>query len=92
MPVRWRLTVFNALGIGVILLLLAFALDFLLRESLVADVRRTVESRAVAAAETVEDEDDLDDLPIDDDDAEALALDGIFLVVRDAEGKVIAQT
>jgi signal transduction histidine kinase len=40
----------------------------------------------------VEDEDDLDDLPIDDDDAEALALDGIFLVVRDAEGRVIAQT
>lgn len=92
MPVRWRLTVFNALAIGVILLLLAFALYFLLRESLVADVRRTVESRAVAAAETVENEEDLNDLPIDIDDAEALALDGIFVIVRDAEGRVIAQT
>lgn len=92
MPIRWRLTVFNALGIGIILLLLAFGLYFLLREALVSDVRRTVESRAVAAAETVKDEDDVDDLPIDDDDAEALALDGVFVVVRDSEGRVIAQT
>lgn len=92
MPIRWRLTVFNALAIGVILLLLAVALYFLLRESLVSDVRRTVESRAVAAAETVEDEEDLDDLPIDDDDAETLALDGVFIVVRDSDGDVLAQT
>lgn len=92
MPVRWRLTLFNALAIGGILILLAFSLYFLLRESLISDVRETVEDRALAAAQSVEEEDDPEEFPIEEDDAEELALDGVFILVRDAEGNVLTQT
>jgi hypothetical protein len=49
-PIRWRLTIFNALAIGAILLLLGVGLFFLLRESLLSGVESTVESRAGIAA------------------------------------------
>ena len=54
MPIRWRLTIFNALAIGAILLLLGVGLYFLLRESLLSGVERTVESRARIATRELE--------------------------------------
>ncbi len=50
MPIRWRLTLFNALIIGAILLALGLSLFLLLREALLSGVEDTVRSRAVAAA------------------------------------------
>ncbi len=87
MSIRWRLTLFNALAIGAILLLLGLALFFLLRAALLADVEDTARGRALGAARTIGAGDDLTD-----DDIEKLTLDGVFVIVRDREGKVLNQT
>ncbi len=89
MPIRWRLTLFNALIIGAILLALGLLLFFLLREALLSDVEDTVRSRAVAATRALESGEDLLD---DEDDVEQLTADGVFLLFRDAQGKVLDQT
>ena len=89
MPIRWRLTLFNALIIGAILLALGLFLFLLLREALLSDVEDTVRSRAVAAARALESGEDLLN---DEDDVEQLTADGVFLIVRDARGKVLDQT
>ena len=52
MSIRWRLTLFNALIIGAILLALGLALFFLLREALVSGIEETARGRAFAAATT----------------------------------------
>jgi two-component system, OmpR family, sensor kinase len=95
-PIRWRLTIFNALVIGVILVALGFALFFLLRETLFSNVEETVRNRAFAAAEAVSSGDAFDEedgrLVLDQDDMASLTLDGVYIVVRDAQGNVIAQT
>jgi two-component system, OmpR family, sensor kinase len=95
-PIRWRLTIFNALVIGVILLALGFALFFLLRETLFSNVEETVRNRAFAAAEAVSSGDAFDEedgrLVLDQDDMATLTLDGVYIVVRDAQGNIIAQT
>ena len=88
MPIRWRLTIFNALIIGAILLALGLSLYLLLREALLSGIEDTARSRAVAAARALESGDD----PLKDDDAEQLTADGVFLVVRDARGKILDQT
>ncbi len=86
MPIRWRLTLFNALIIGAILLALGLSLFFLLREALISDVEDTARSRAVAAARAMESGEDLSD------EAEQPTTDGVFLIVRDARGKILDQT
>ena len=91
MPIRWRLTIFNALAIGAILVLLGFALHFLMREALLSGLEDTVQNRAEAAAMDLEDREDLEELA-SGEDAEELTLDGVFVVVRDEEGNVLAQT
>ena len=91
MPIRWRLTLFNALAIGAILVLLGFALHFLMRESLLSGLEDTVQSRAEAAAMDLEDMEDVEELA-SGEDAEELTLDGVFVVVRDERGNVLAQT
>lgn len=91
MPIRWRLTLFNALAIGVILVALGFALFFLLRGALLSDIRETVESQAEAAVPEVEDREDARELA-SEDEAEELTRDGVFLVVRDREGDILART
>lgn len=98
MPIRWRLTLFNALAIGAILLTLGLVLFFLARGVLFSTVEETTENRALAAARGVQSGDALEvdeetgRLELDDDDAESLTLDGVFIIVRDAEGEVLAQT
>ncbi len=88
MPIQWRLTLFNALIIGVILLALGLSLFLLLREALLSGVEDTARSRAFAAARIVESEEG----PLSGEDAEQLTTDGVFLVVRDARGRVLDQT
>jgi two-component system OmpR family sensor kinase len=87
LPIRWRLTLFNALIIGAILLALGLSLLLLLREALLSGVEDTVRSRAVAAARALESKED----PLSDD-VDQLTADGVFLIVRDARGRVLDQT
>ncbi len=89
MPIRWRLTLFNALIIGAILLALGLSLFFLLREALHSGVEDTVRSRAVAAARIVESGEN----PLnDEEDVAQLTADGVFIIVRDARGRVLDKT
>ena len=95
MPIRWRLTIFNALAIGVILLLLGIGLYFLLRESLLASVEKTVESRAMIAARGLEfdkGQGGTTEVKLEGDAAEQLSLDGVFIVVRDRNGRVLYES
>jgi two-component system OmpR family sensor kinase len=87
LPIRWRLTLFIALVIGVILLLLGLALFFLLRDALLSNVEDTAQSRALSAARTIESGEDLDE-----EDIEQLTLDGTFVIVRDGSGEILGQT
>ena len=86
MPIRWRLTLFNALAIGGILLVSGLALFFLLRGSLFSGLEDTVRNRAVTAAREVEAGEELDS---GDDE---LTLDGVFIIVRDGRGRVLSRT
>jgi two-component system OmpR family sensor kinase len=88
LPIRWRLTLFNALIIGAILLALGLSLFLLLRGALLSGIEDTARSRALAAARALESGED----PLSDDDAEQLTADGVFLVVRDSGGKVLDRT
>jgi two-component system OmpR family sensor kinase len=86
-PIRWRLTLFIALAIGAILLVLGMALFFLLRDALLSNVEDTARARALHAAKGVRSGDDLEE-----DDVEELTLDGIFVIVRDHKGRVLSET
>ena len=90
MPIRWRLTLFNTLIMGAILLVMCLFLFFTLRAALLSGVKDAAENRAVEIARDVEEEPG-DDW-FDEDETEELALAGIFAVVRDAEGRVLAQS
>ena len=61
MPIRWRLTIFNALVIGGILLALGCALFFLLRQTLLSSVEDTARNRALAAAKEIDSGEGLDE-------------------------------
>ena len=89
MPIRWRLTIFIALVIGAILLLLGVALFFLNRSATLSGIEDTAQSRAIAAAQAINDGEDLSN---DDDDIEQLTLDGVFVILRDGSGSILAET
>jgi two-component system OmpR family sensor kinase len=95
-PIRWRLTIFNALVIGGILLALGFALFFLLRKTLLSSVEDTAHDRALAAAKEIDSGEGLDEegdrLLLDDGLKHGLTHDGVFIVVRDGSGSIITQT
>ena len=84
MPIRWRLTLFIALVIGAILIVLGLALYFLSRSALLANVEDTTQSRAISAADTIESGELLSG-----DEAEQLTLDGVSVIVRDGSGEAI---
>jgi two-component system OmpR family sensor kinase len=89
LPIRWRLTLFIALVIGVILLVLAVALYFLSRDALLDNIKETVQSRAKTVAQLIEDGEHLSS---DDDveDADPMFLeDGVALIVRDESGDAL---
>ena len=87
MSIRWRLTLFIALAIGVILLILGVALFFLVRGALLSNVENTTRQRAENAAGTIREGEVLDG-----DDIEELTLDGVFVIVRDERGGVLTET
>jgi two-component system, OmpR family, sensor kinase len=86
-PIRWRLTLYIALAIGAILLILGFVLFFLLRDALLSSVENTTRQRAENAASSIREGESLDD-----DDIEELTLDGVFVIVRDETGGVLTET
>jgi two-component system OmpR family sensor kinase len=86
-PIRWRLTLYIALAIGAILLILGFALFFLLRDALLSNVETTTKQRAESAASSIRGGESLEG-----DDIEELTLDGVFVIVRDEKGKVLTET
>ncbi len=96
MPIRWRLTIFNALVIGGILLALGCALFFLLRQTLLFSVEDTARNRARAAAEEINRGEGLDEengrLLLDDGLQRGLTHDGVFIVVRNGRGDIMDKT
>ena len=96
MPIRWRLTIFNAVVIGSILLALGCALFFLLRQTLLFSVEDTARKRALAAAQEINSGEGLDEedgrLLLDDGLKHGLTHDGVFIVVRDGRGNIITKT
>jgi signal transduction histidine kinase len=90
LPIRWRLTLLNALIIGVILLTLAASTTWLWRADLIAKVMNTTERQGEATAEGLEDGEDL--LGADQDELETLTEDGtVVIVLRNAQGEVLGQ-
>jgi signal transduction histidine kinase len=87
LPIRWRLTLFIALVIGAILLVLGLTLFFLVREALLSGVEDTTRTEALAAAKAIESGEALDQ-----EDMEEQTLEGIFVFVRDGNGQILAQT
>ena len=84
MAIRWRLTLYIALVIGAILLVLGFALYFLSRGVLLSGVEDTARSRATAAAKTIESGKKLSDAYVGQ-----LTLDGVVLLIRDERGRIV---
>ena len=88
MPIRWRLTLFIALVIGVILLVLGIALYFVSKEVLLQGVENTVESRAENVVRHIQDGE-----PLSTEDAlkadPRLFQDGVTLIVRDESGDAL---
>jgi two-component system, OmpR family, sensor kinase len=95
-PIRWRLTIFNALVIGGILLVFGCALFFLLRQTLLSSVADTARKGAFTAAKEINSEEGLDEengrLVIDDGLERGLTHDNVFIVVRDGRGSIIAES
>jgi len=87
MPVRWRLTVFNALVMGTILTALGVSVFVLVRGALLSGVEHTVRDRATGVARTIETGQSLSAR-----DVERLTLEGVFFVVRDREGRILVGT
>jgi signal transduction histidine kinase len=87
MPIRWRLTVFNALVIAFILTLLGASVFFLVRDALLSGVEYTVRDRAGSVARALETGQSLGASDVD-----RLTLEGVFVVVRDRDGRILART
>ena len=84
MPIRWRLTLFIALAIGAILLVLGVALFILLSEAQLTTVEDIAENRAAEAADIIR-----SGQTLQADDVKELTLDGVFVIIRNGEGKVL---
>jgi signal transduction histidine kinase len=84
LPIRRRLTLFIALAIGAILLVLGVALFIMLSEAQLTTVEDTVEKRAAEAADIIR-----SGQTLQADDVKDLTLDGVFVIIRNGEGKVL---
>ena len=84
MPIRWRLTVYNALSIGLILVAFGLSSFLLLRNAALSDVEDDTRTRALAAARTVESGGELGS-----GEAERSSLGEEFVVVRDGRGRIL---
>jgi signal transduction histidine kinase len=89
-PIRWRLTLLNAVMIGIILLTLAGSFAWLWYEHSVDQVENTTKTQAREAATALEDGEDL--LGKDKDElTQATASGAVVIVIRNAQGKVLGQ-
>ena len=86
MPIRWRLTLFIALAIGVILLALGLTLYLLNRNALLKGVEESAEDGATVVADTIEAGDTLSSAVEDDDQ---LILDEVGVIIRDKDGGIL---
>jgi two-component system, OmpR family, sensor kinase len=84
LPIRWRLTLFITLVIGAILLVLGVALFIFVSEALLSTVEDTAESRAEDAQDIIE-----SGQTLRAEDVKELALDGVFVIIRDGDGDVL---
>ena len=84
MPIRWRLTLFIAFAMGAILLVLGVALFFFLGEAQLSTVEDPAEKRAGKAAEIIR-----SGQTLQADDVKDLTLDGVFVIIRNGEGRVL---
>jgi signal transduction histidine kinase len=90
LSIRRRLTLLNAVMIGVILLTLAGSFAWLWYDHSVGQVENTTRTQAKKAARALEDSEDL--LGKDKDElTEAAAGGAVVIVVRNAQGKVLGQ-
>ena len=90
MPIRWRLTLLNAVMIGVILLTLAGSFAWLWYEHRVDQVENITRTQAKEAATALEDGEDL--LGKDKDElTQATAGGAVVIAIRNAQGKVLGQ-
>jgi two-component system, OmpR family, sensor kinase len=86
LPVRWRLTLFIALAIGVILLALGLAIYLWSRWSLLDHVEKNAQSGAEVVAQTLEKGEHLSTAPDEDDQ---LFHDEVAVIIRDKNGEVL---
>jgi hypothetical protein len=90
LPIRWRLTLLNALIIGVILLTLAGTFAYLWYGLRVNRVENTTERQAEEAAKALADGEDL--LGRDRDELEQATAGGsVVILIRNAQGKLLGQ-
>jgi two-component system, OmpR family, sensor kinase len=87
LPIRWRLTLFNALAIGAIMAVSGLALFFSLRAVLLSGVERTARDSALAAANTIN-----SGQPLSKNDLARLSLHGVFVLVRSGDGTILLRT
>jgi signal transduction histidine kinase len=90
LPIRWRLTLLNAVMIGVILLTLAGSFAWLWYKHEVDQARKITGTQAEEAATALEDGEDL--LGKDIDELRRATVGGdVVIVIRNAQGKVLGQ-
>jgi two-component system OmpR family sensor kinase len=86
LPIRWRLTLYIALAMGMILLALSLTLYLLNRNALLKGVEESAENGAMAAVDTIEAGDTLSSAADDDDQ---LILDEVSVIIRDKDGGIL---
>ena len=86
MPIRWRLTLFIALPMGMILLALSLTLYLQNKNALLKGVEESAEDGASVVADTIEAGDTLSSA-VDDDDQ--LILDEVGVIIRDKDGGIL---
>jgi two-component system, OmpR family, sensor kinase len=99
LPIRWRLTLLNAVMIGVILLTLAGSFAWLWYEHRVDQVENTTRTQAIEAAKALEGDPPCkhkcngEDLLGNDRDEliQATADGSVVIVIRNAQGKILGQ-
>ena len=96
MPIRWRLTIFNALVIGGHTLGIRLCTLLPAAPDIALERRRHCSNRALTAAKEIDSGEGLDEengrLVIDDGLERGLTHDGVFIVVRDGRGSIIDES
>jgi hypothetical protein len=91
LPIRWRLTLLNALIIGAILLTLAGTFASLWYEQQVDRVENTTKRQADEAAKALEDGEDLLGKDKDELKQATAGYPHVVILIRNAQGKLLGQ-